>query len=84
MESWFMSLPILPEGALPERDVCRALGIALVTLRKHRKAGAGPPFIRVMRRYFYRPEALRAWLLAQERAPGAPARGPGRPRKVSA
>ena len=43
------------------------------TLGKYRRFGKGPPYIQVGRRYFYRAEAIRAWLLAKERSPdGAP------------
>ncbi len=58
-------------GLRPEAETAAQLGIKVQTLRKwavHRK---GPPRVKVGKRVFYRPEAVQAWLAAQEQDPAA-------------
>ena len=54
---------------LSEKDYAAARGISVRTAQRDRALGIGPPFIRVGRRIFYRPEAIEAWLIAQEETP---------------
>jgi hypothetical protein len=66
---------------IPEDETATQLHMAHETLRKHRKLGIGPPYVKIGRKFYYRPESLRAWVLEQERSPSAqsvPARR-GRP-----
>ncbi|MGG7644487.1 helix-turn-helix transcriptional regulator [Rhodovulum sp. YNF3179] len=39
------------------------------TVQRDRALRKGPPFIKIGRRIYYRPEAIEAWLLANEEIP---------------
>ena len=58
-------------GLQPERDAAAMLNVKVQTLRKWAVQRKGPPRIKIGKRVFYREEALRAWLAAQERDPAA-------------
>lgn len=55
---------IMPEGEFAET----ILQSSPRTAQRLRARREGPPFIKIGRRVFYRREAVRAWLLAQEQA----------------
>jgi Helix-turn-helix domain len=65
--------PSPPADGLLDRDkliipaeLADFLGIPPKTLRRWRYLGAGPEGLRVCRHVRYRPEAVRAWLAAQD------------------
>jgi hypothetical protein len=51
---------------IPEAELAAARGVCLRTIQRERALRIGPPFIRLGRRIFYRPEAVEAWLIARE------------------
>ena len=51
-----------------EADYAKARGVTLRTIQRERALRMGPPFIRLGRRIFYRPEAVDAWLVGKEQA----------------
>jgi hypothetical protein len=50
---------------MDERAVSAITGRAVRTLQKDRIAGAGIPYIRIMRHIRYRPEDVETWLAAR-------------------
>src|SRR5262245_1308191 len=58
--------PVL-EGLITEAETARELNRCARTLKRWRSARTGPPFIRIGTEVYYRREAVRAWVLAQER-----------------
>lgn len=58
-------------GLRPDRAAADMLNVKIQTLRKWAVQRKGPPRTKVSKRVFYRGEALRAWLAAQERDPAA-------------
>lgn len=60
---------------IPEADLAAARGVCLRTIQRERALRVGPPFIRLGRRIFYRPEAVEAWLIAKEQAQPRAERG---------
>jgi hypothetical protein len=76
-------MELLPEGLLDENQAAGAVRCKTQKLRKLVRQGEGPPHISIGRFRYYRPEALRQWLLGRERAsepPPEPRRG--RPPKI--
>jgi len=53
---------------LPVPDAAREMQRCRRTLDRWRRDGIGPDFIRLGRQVYYRREALRRWILAQERS----------------
>jgi hypothetical protein len=53
---------------IPEAQLAVARGVCLRTIQRERALRMGPPFIRLGRRIFYRPEAVDAWLVGKEQA----------------
>ncbi len=53
---------------IPEADYAAARGISLRTVQRERAHRIGPNFIKLGKQVFYRPQAIEAWLLAQEQA----------------
>lgn len=51
---------------LSEAAYAKARGVSIRSIQRERAQRIGPPFIRLGRRIFYRPESIEAWLLAQE------------------
>lgn len=51
---------------LSEAAYAKARGVSVRSIQRERAQRIGPPFIRLGRRIFYRPESIEAWLLAQE------------------
>ena len=61
-----MSSPL--SDLLTEQDLAGELGLTVRTLRRWRALRESPPYVRIGRQIFYRSDAVRAWLLARERA----------------
>ena len=53
---------------IPEADYAAARGVSIRTVQRERAQRVGPPFIKLGRHIFYRPQAIEQWLLAQEQA----------------
>lgn len=51
---------------ISEADYAAERGVSLRTIQRERTLRIGPPFIRLGRKIYYRREAIRQWLLAQE------------------
>jgi len=52
-----------PVAAISEREAARYLGLSEPTLRRHRREGTGPRYVRLSaNRLGYRPADLDAWL----------------------
>jgi len=51
---------------LSEAERADIEGVSVRTLQRERAERRGPPYIKLGRRVFYRLEAYRAWLIAQE------------------
>ena len=63
-----MSLELKTEAQYAKWRDC-----SIRTVQRERAVGVGPPFIRLGRKIFYRPEAIQNWLLAHEqKQPRAP------------
>jgi predicted DNA-binding transcriptional regulator AlpA len=58
----------ITDDLTPRTEVAKGLSVCEHTLRNWERGGRGPPPIRIGRRVFYRAEAVREWLLQQERA----------------
>lgn len=56
------------ETLLSENQYAHARGVCARTIQRERAQRIGPPFIKLGRRIFYRPEAIEAWLIAKEQA----------------
>ncbi len=59
----------LMQGWMGRREVAEALGISAATLQRWQTRRIGPPLVRIGRRVFYRADAFREWMIAQERGP---------------
>ncbi len=59
----------LMQGWMGRHDVAEALGISAATLQRWQTRRVGPPLVRIGRRVFYRADAFREWMIAQERGP---------------
>lgn len=57
---------MLIQNLIPEPEYAAARGVSVRTVRRERALRIGPPFIRLGRQIYYRPEAIEAWLLEQE------------------
>lgn len=56
------------QDLIAESDYAAQRGVSLRTVQRERALRIGPPFIKLGRRVFYRPEAVAEWLLALEQA----------------
>jgi len=54
---------------IPEDQYAAMLGLTKRTCQRHRQLRCAPPYIRIGRRIFYRPAAVRAWLEKSELTP---------------
>jgi predicted DNA-binding transcriptional regulator AlpA len=54
---------------LTEDEYAALRGVSVRTIQRERALRAGPPFIKLGRSIFYRPEAVDAWIIAQEQTP---------------
>ena len=55
------------EGYISEHDYARRRGISVRTAQRDRQLRQSPPFTVLGRKIYYRIEALKEWLLSQER-----------------
>jgi len=55
------------EGFISEREYARQRGVTLRTCQRDRQLRKAPPYIQFGRRIFYRTQAVRAWLVNNER-----------------
>jgi biotin operon repressor len=62
-------------GYVSETELARELGKCERTVQRLRALRKGPPYVLIGRQIYYRLEAVRVWLLAQERKPGRRASG---------
>ena len=53
---------------IPESEYAAQRGICIRSAQRERALRIGPPFVKLGRRVFYRPEAIAEWILAQEQA----------------
>ncbi|MFC3613558.1 transcriptional regulator [Lutimaribacter marinistellae] len=60
---------------IPETEYAAARGVSLRTVQRERAQRIGPPYIPLGRKIFYRPDAIKEWLLAQEQAQPRAKRG---------
>jgi hypothetical protein len=72
--------PDFLEGFVSEEDYARRRGVSLRTCQRDRQLRQSPPYVQFGRRIYYRIEAVREWLVKNERdldrTPAAPrARG---------
>ena len=51
---------------ITEADYAKMRDVTVRTIQRERSLRVGPPFIKLGRTIYYRPEAIEAWLLAQE------------------
>lgn len=51
---------------ITEAEYAEKRGVSVRTIQRERALRTGPPFIKLGRQIFYRPEAIQDWLLAQE------------------
>ena len=56
------------EGFIPEDEYARIRGVTIRTCQRDRQLRKAPPYIQLGRRIFYRIDALREWLVKNERA----------------
>lgn len=60
---------------IPEAELAAARGVCLRTIQRERAQRIGPPFIRLGRKIYYRPEAISEWLKSKEQAQPRAERG---------
>lgn len=51
---------------IPETDYAEQLGVSIRSVQRERAQRVGPPFIKVGRKVYYRPAAIKAWLMSME------------------
>jgi predicted DNA-binding transcriptional regulator AlpA len=51
---------------IEEREYAEMRGVSVRTIQRERSLRIGPPFIKLGRTIYYRPEAIDAWLHAKE------------------
>jgi len=54
------------QNLVSEAEYAAARGVCVRTIQRERAQRIGPPFIRLGRKVFYRPEAISEWLLDLE------------------
>lgn len=57
------------ENLLIEAAYAAKRGVSVRTIQRERALRTGPPFIKLGKSIFYRPEAVDVWLLSQEQTP---------------
>ncbi len=60
------------QGYVTEAEFARQRGVSVRTCQRDRALRQAPPHVIVGRQVFYRVEAIREWLKAQERSPSRP------------
>jgi Helix-turn-helix domain len=63
------SIADMPGGYMLEATIAKQLNLTPQTLRKWRRQGKGPAFIKIGRRIFYRVASCDAWLKSREIQP---------------
>lgn len=63
------------QDLIPESEFATQRGVSLRTVQRERAQRVGPPYIKLGRKVFYRPAAIAAWLLDQERIQPRAGRG---------
>lgn len=58
-----------PENLLPEEEYGRLVGRAIVTLRRDRREGRSPAFIRIGRTVYYARKDIADWMQANRTEP---------------
>ncbi|SDK98373.1 helix-turn-helix transcriptional regulator [Aliiruegeria lutimaris] len=56
------------QDLITEADYATARGVSVRTVQRERAQRIGPPFIKLGRNIFYRPQAIENWLLEREQA----------------
>jgi hypothetical protein len=59
--------PDFLEGYVSEEDYARRRGVSLRTCQRDRQLRQAPPYVQFGRRIYYRVEAVREWLVKNER-----------------
>lgn len=59
--------PDFLDGFISEHDYAARRGVSLRTCQRDRQLRQAPPYVVIGRRVLYRIEAVRAWLIANER-----------------
>ena len=57
------------QGFVTEAELARQRGVSLRTCQRDRALRQAPPHVIIGRQIYYRIEAVREWMLAQERRP---------------
>jgi len=74
--------PDFLDGFVTEEEYARRRGVSLRTCQRDRQLRQSPPYVQFGRRIYYRVEAVREWLVRNEReadrTPAAPRAGRGR------
>jgi hypothetical protein len=60
--------PDFLEGYVSEEEYARRRGVTVRTCQRDRQLRKSPPYIQLGRRIYYRLEAVRTWLVNNERA----------------
>jgi hypothetical protein len=53
---------------ISEAEYAKQRGICIRSAQRERALRIGPPYVKLGRRVFYRPETISEWILAQERS----------------
>jgi hypothetical protein len=56
------------QDLITESDYAAARGVSLRTVQRERAQRIGPPFIKLGRNIYYRPQAIEQWLIDKEQA----------------
>ena len=64
--------PNFLEGYIPEEEYAARRGVSLRTCQRDRQLRQAPPYVRFGRRIYYRIDAVREWLVKNERAADRP------------
>jgi len=54
------------QDLLLETEYAKQRGVSVRTVQRERAQRIGPPYIRLGRKIYYRPDAINGWLLDQE------------------
>jgi hypothetical protein len=68
--------PNFLEGYVPEEEYEARRGVSLRTCQRDRQLRQAPPYVRFGRRLYFRIDAVREWLVKNERAADRTPRGP--------
>ena len=54
---------------MPESEYAAFRDVTVRTIRRERAQRKGPPFIKIGKKIYYRPESIERWLIVQEQTP---------------